>query len=679
MLTDAPTSPTRTLPSVLRGTAVAWLAVGGLVLVSAGLRAWASRGVPTPWIGPDEFVYSLAGVGLYGTGHLAILGGPTPYYSLVVPALDGLPLRLGDLALGYSALKAAQALLMSLAAVPAYLWGRSLMSRGWAFLAAALTVALPGLAYSGLLMSEVAFYPVALLAAWAAAATIESPTLTRQALFLVAAALAAATRLQAVYLLAALPAAIVLDAVLARRRPRLRAFAPALGGSALLAVAWVGWRLGDREQVLGGYGGSSGTASLGHSARFVAYHAGDAALLCGVLPACALLVLAWLGFRHGERDPAVRAYLSVALSVVVLLVVEVGVFASREVGLLAERNLLGVAPLLFLGFALWLDRGGPGGLAAKAVAGVAVAASILLLPVRTLVVPEALPDSFTLIPLEHLRRLTSVETTELVLSLAVVGAVALFALVPPRALLVLPALVLAALVAGAVAASREVSSQARAQQERVLGPDRRWVDRRVDGPVAYVYDGQAYWQAAWENVFWNRRISWVYDLPGPTVPGPLPQQLLAVRPDGELRLDGRSSTARYAVIPLEYALVGTRVASAPQLGTDRPGLGLWRLAPPLRLSTITSGLLPNGDVDGRAALAAYGCRTGAFELVLLVKEPQTVRVFLDGRLARSRTFRVPAVWRLRLAVPPSRGAARICRLGVGSDGLLGTTRFAFAR
>jgi hypothetical protein len=657
----------------------AWLAVGGLVLVSAGLRAWASRSVPTPWIGPDEFVYSLAGVGLYGTGHLAILGGPTPYYSLVVPLLDGLPLRLGDLALGYSALKAVQALLMSLAAVPVYLWGRRLMSRRWALLAAALTVVLPGLAYSGLLMSEVAFYPLALLAAWSAAAAIESPTWTRQALFLLAAALAAATRLQAVYLLAALPAAIAVDALLARRRPRLRAFAPALGGIALLAVVWIGWRLGDREQVLAAYGAAGGTASVGRTARFVAHHAGDAALLTGVVPACALLVLLWLGFRRGERDPAVRAFLSVALSVVVLLVVEVGVFASREVGLLAERNLLGVAPLLFLGFALWLDRGGPGALAAKAVAGVAVAASILLLPVRTLVVPEALPDSFTLIPLEHLRRLTSVETTEVVLSLAVVGAVGLFVLVPRRGLLVLPALVLAALAAGAVAASREVSSQARALQLRVLGPDRRWIDRRVDGPVAYVYDGQAYWQAAWENVFWNRRISWVYDLPGPAVPGPLPQHPLRVRPDGELRPDGRAPPALYAVIPLEYALVGTKVASAPQLGTDRTGLGLWRLAPPLRLSTITSGLLPNGDVDGRAALAAYGCRAGSFEAVLLVKEPQTVRIFLDGRVARSRTFRTPTVWRMRLAVQPSSGADRICRLGVGSDGLLGTTRFAFVR
>jgi hypothetical protein len=635
--------------------------------------------VPTPWIGPDEFVYSMAGVGLYTTGHLAILGGPTPYYSLVVPALDGLPLRFGDLALGYSTLKAAQALLMSLAAVPVYLWGRTLVSRRWALVAAVLTVALPGLAYSGLLMSEVAFYPVALLAAWAAAAAIESPTLTRQALFLGAAALAAATRLQAVYLLAALPVAIALDAVLARRRPRLRALAPALGGIALLAALWIGWRVGDREQVLAAYGGAGGTASLGRSAGFVAHHAGDAALLTGVLPACALLVLAWLGFRHGERDPAVRAYLAVALSVVALLVVEVGVFASREVGLLAERNLLGVAPLLFLGFAVWLDRGGPGGLGAKAVAGVAVAASIVLLPVRTLVVPEALPDSFTLIPLEHLRRLTSVETTEVVLSLAVVCAVALFVLVPRRALLVLPALVFADLAAGAVAASREVSAQARAQQQHVLGPERRWIDRRVDAPVAYVYDGQAYWQAAWENAFWNRRIRWVYDLPGPAVPGPLPQHPLRVRPDGELRPDGLVSPARYAVIPLEYALVGTRIASAPQLGTDRPGLGLWRLEPPLRLSTITSGLLPNGDVDGRAALAAYGCRTGAFRLVLLVKEPQTVRVFMDGRPARTRTFRVPAVWRLTLAVSPGRGAERICRLAVGSDGLLGTTRFAFVR
>jgi hypothetical protein len=341
--------------------------------------------------------------------------------------------------------------------------------------------------------------------------------------------------------------------------------------------------------------------------------------------------------------------------------------------------LIAVAPLLFLAFALWLRRGGPGGLSARAVAGLGAAAAVLSLPLRTFLVPEALPDSFSLVPFLHLRRLSSLSAAELALWLGVAAAAATFALVPRRALLVLPLLLLLALVAGSVAASREVVTQARAQQVRLLGPLRRWIDARHARDVAYVYDGQSYWNAVWENVFWNRGIRWVYDLPGPNVPGPLPQRALQVLPDGELRPDGEASPARYAVIPVNYALVGEQVASAPQMGTDRQGLALWKLEQPLRLSTITSGLLPNGDVDYQAALSVYGCRTGAFDAVFLVKQPQTVRVFLDGRVARRRTFAAATTWRLVLPVRHASTASRICTMKVVPAGLLGTTKFAFDR
>ena len=52
------------------------------------------------------------------------LGGPARFYSLVVPAVTGGPLSLGDVHAGYALLKLVQALVMSLAAVPVYLWAR---------------------------------------------------------------------------------------------------------------------------------------------------------------------------------------------------------------------------------------------------------------------------------------------------------------------------------------------------------------------------------------------------------------------------------------------------------------------------------------------------------------------------------------------------------------------------
>ena len=103
----------------------------GLVAVSTALRALAAENVPGPWIAPDEIVYTLLGRSLWQHGSLTILGGPTPYYSFLFPAFAGLPLSIGGIGFGYGLLKILQALVMSLAAVPVYLWGRSFMARRW--------------------------------------------------------------------------------------------------------------------------------------------------------------------------------------------------------------------------------------------------------------------------------------------------------------------------------------------------------------------------------------------------------------------------------------------------------------------------------------------------------------------------------------------------------------------
>jgi hypothetical protein len=73
----------------------------------------------------DETTYSELARSLYRTGGLEILGHPAGLYSLTYPAIAGLPLSVGDVKLGYELLKPWQALVMSLTAVPVYLWGRS--------------------------------------------------------------------------------------------------------------------------------------------------------------------------------------------------------------------------------------------------------------------------------------------------------------------------------------------------------------------------------------------------------------------------------------------------------------------------------------------------------------------------------------------------------------------------
>ena len=95
-----------------------------LVAVSTIARALAGLRVPTPWIAADEMVYAELGRSLWETGRLDILGQDAAFYSLVHPALIGLPLAVFDTALGYDVARVVESLAMSLAAVPVFAWGR---------------------------------------------------------------------------------------------------------------------------------------------------------------------------------------------------------------------------------------------------------------------------------------------------------------------------------------------------------------------------------------------------------------------------------------------------------------------------------------------------------------------------------------------------------------------------
>ena len=103
----------------------AWGVLAALVAVSTIVRAFAGLRVPTPWIAADEMIYAELGRSLWETGRLDILGQDAAFYSLLHPALIGLPLALFDTALGYDVARVLQALVMSLAAVPVFAWGRT--------------------------------------------------------------------------------------------------------------------------------------------------------------------------------------------------------------------------------------------------------------------------------------------------------------------------------------------------------------------------------------------------------------------------------------------------------------------------------------------------------------------------------------------------------------------------
>ena len=66
------------------------------------------------------------------------------------------------------------------------------------------------------------------------------------------------------------------------------------------------------------------------------------------------------------------------------LVVEVGMFASEHVRRFAERDLLALAPILFLAFALWLERGAPRPRLRTATVALLALATVVVLPLKEL-------------------------------------------------------------------------------------------------------------------------------------------------------------------------------------------------------------------------------------------------------------------------------------------------------
>lgn len=654
----------------------AWVALAVLVAASALVRLLAAVDIAVPWIAPDEIVYAELGRTLYADGTLGILGERTAFYSLVYPAFVGLPLSLSDVGLGYGLLKALQAVVMSLAAVPVYLWGRALMSRRWALVAAALTLAVPGLAYSGLVMTEVAFYPVMALAAWAAARALAEPTLERQALLVGAIVLACATRLQAAVLVPTFLTALGLKAVFERSGRTIRSFVPALVGLAALSVAWAGWQLrdgGSWSELFAAYQAAGETSySVGRVLEFVAYHAGGLVLMTAVFPVCALALLAIEAGRGREPSDDVRAFVAVAVSLAAWLVVQVGVFASEHVGRLAERDLLAALPPLFIAFALWLERGVPRPRFTTIGIALAAAALALSLPLDEFVVEEGLQDSFTLIALFR-----ADGARDVLLYGGVAVAVLLFALLPRRLLAALPVVAGVWLVGASIVASDEVVDRSRLTQLRLLGPEPRWVDAAARGDVAYLYDGEPYWNAVWEHVFWNRDIDRVYDFPGAKVPGPMPQHYLDVRPDGRFVPRGGGRLPDEVVAGTTFGFRGERLAETRQEGTFQEGLVLWRLDGTPRLSTALSGVRSNGDIYSEARLVVYDCDRGAFLLQLLAKESPTVVVKLDGRAIDTISFEGAPTWGGAFAAPPKAG--RTCTLELLAQGLVGSTQLEYDR
>jgi hypothetical protein len=651
----------------------AWGWLLGLVAVSAALRYWAASRIPVPWILPDETIYAELGKSLYETGRLEILGEPTRFYGLVTPAIAGLPLTAGDVEDGYRALKAIQAVVISLAAVPVFLWARTLASDAWALAAAALTLAIPDLAYSGLIMTEVAFYPLVVLAAWAMAEALLRPSLALQAAVVATILLASATRLQAVVLAPAFVMALVLHLARERRLREIVRYWPAVAGLGAAAAAWALVRLSGgapASELLGAYR-AAGEVDYGlrDGIRFVGYHAADLVLLTGLVPVCAVVLLA-LG---RERSPRVRAYLAVTAAVTLAMTLVVGIFASRHVGHLAERNLFALAPLLFVGLAAWLGGGAPRPRTATMLVALSTVWLLAWLPIGDLVSVATIVDAFTLIPLYRLA--VRAPDVDLDLLVTVTGATVAAALVllPRRLLWLLPLVLAVGFAAASVSASRVVAARATLGQPGSVGPTPTWVDDAGSGEAVYLYTGDVFWTSVWETVFWNRRVRRVYDLLEAQVPGPMPQISVGPYEDGRLvDKTGAEVPGEHVVASDALRFVGRRVANAGN------SISLWRAEPPLRLAQWTQNVRFDRTIDGQARVVVYACRGGSLELRLRAQAVRSVELRRDDRTYLRRALAAGETWSLEIPAAPKRPlGSRICSFDVLTDGSVLAARLFF--
>ncbi len=667
-----------------RGIDRALLALGGLVVVSSAVRFVLSSGVEAPWIAPDEQLYGLLGRSLVAGDGLTVLGEQIPYYSLVYPLLVGLPFAWAGLEEGVRAVQLLQALAMSLTAVPVFLWARPIAGPRWALAAAGLTVLIPGLVYSGLFMSEALYYLVATLAVWALAACLERPTVARQSCLLGAVALAFGTRLQAVGLAGTIVLALGLVAVAERSFAPLRRLLLTLAVLGAGATLWVVSRVraGGFGELLGAYAplAQADEYSLGDIAQSLAWQTGAVALLTVAVPLVALGILAWEMLRGREQDPCVRALVASALAYAVVTLVVVGAFASRFVEHVTERQLLSVAPPIFVVFAVWLRRSAPRPQPATSIVAFAVAAAALLLPLDRVTTPAAYADAPSMISLEqlsqHLDQISFEGVYAGALALLLLAAV----LLPRSAAPVLPIAVALALGGASLVASIAIRDRSQTERERTFAGVRAdWVDAAGERDVALLVTDERFWPSTWELLFWNETVMEVVRLRGAESPGVVPQEVATVRRDGVLEArSGVDLRPNAVAAPTGTSIVGEEVASLPA-SFEQVGMVLWRVEPPLRMSRRITGLRPNGDLHGDevARIEVFGCEPGELQLTLLGKQGLPTRIRLGGTILAERAIPPGGVWRVAVRAPENADGTGRCVYVLETEGLIGSTRVDF--
>ncbi len=655
----------------------AWLAA--IVAISIGIRLALAGQTLVPWIMIDELVYSELAKNLAAHGQFLVRGAPSHGYGFVYPLVIAPAWRFfGSVPTAYTAAKAINSVVMSLAAIPGYLLARRVLSARLSLFAAALTVLVPSMLYTGMLMTENAFYPLFLLAMVQFVKVLERPSARGQIVLLVLCGLAFETRAQAIALVPAIVMAPVLLALVERRglRASLRPYVTlygTLGAVAVVALAAELARGRSPVELLGAYrAATSSTYTVSGVLHFFLWHVAELDLYLGIVPFAALVVL-WLAPR--QSTPAGRAFAVASLSVSVWLVAEVAAFASEGfVNRIEERNMFYLAPFALIAL-LGLAADGVVPAARRPLLAAAALAGVLpvFIPFTRFITTSAVSDTFALLPWwwaqDHLIHLPQVRWAALGVSLA---AAAVFALLPRRFALVLPLLVGAYFVATSVVVENGRHGIHKTTRGDLFAgtheahPD--WIDRRVgrDANVSFLWTGalpDAF--PMWEGEFFNRSVRKVYDVDGANPPDPLPMIAVTRRADGELAHKGKPIEARYVVSDSALEIAGKLLVH------DQVGVSLYRVDGPVVLLTKIEGIYKNDTWSGRSVTyQRVECGGGSLAVTLqgdqhLFKRPQTVTATEAGSVVGRTSIPVAAERVLRVPLRPAANGRCTVRFTVG--------------
>jgi hypothetical protein len=573
------------------------LVLAAIVLVSTAAETLLARARVTPAGFPDEYLYSALARSLATTGRLRVHGVAAHFPALLVPVLTAPVWLVHDVATAYRLVQLENALVMSLAALPAYFIARRLgVGKSAALAVAVFADAGPQFRFVSLLQSEPFAYPLALAFVAAALVVVERPSLRAQIVFLALSGLVVLTRVQ----LAALPLCAVVALVLvALRERRLRAIlreqwllvgvvCTGLVGS--LAVAFT--------RGFGFYHLKPAAAGVGTALRLGSVDAYIVVLGAGVaiVPA-ALVGLALAIARPRSRGELMFGVLSVVTAGALLL----QSVMWGDVRLVQERYLGYILPLLGIGFALRCSRA-QRRLVPEIGVAAAIAAFAALVPLSGYAIDAQHKESPVLYAFDRLLiAWHSPSGTAGVFALgATVLAVAGVALVAfRRTATAAIGLSLAAAFVVLVASVSYAGITNRIARDHYLPPDMHWVDHAARGPATMLVAPGASRDTALATLFWNPSLMQVVRLPHA-----LPPDELTTDPRARIDARGVVSVAAQPVL-VDGSKTTLTFRNASPIANWQ-GETLWRPNGTPRLSVEVINRLPDGRVLPGGLVSVWG-------------------------------------------------------------------------